>query len=242
MASKASLDNMLQAILGFANQAQDMYYPPNIFSSQYNTVTSLLLSTLARQYPVNNGVVDMLMPFVNVAKIPVTNGMITLPGDYRNILGAPSITVKPDGSDCGESAPITNPIEFATAIAKGGCQRRPIVIVPQSEFDYATTSTYNFPTVNDPIGYFYGNKIKVCPYDLIRVELMYVRNEGIYQYGYITQPDDTYIFDPTTTVESEWESNAFEPIFKAMSALYAAFTRDPNMRDWAVILKTQGLF
>lgn len=233
---------MLQAILGFANQAQDMYYPPNIFSSQYNTVTSLLISTLVRQYPVNNGVVDMLIPFVKVETLPVTNGVISLPDDYRDILGAPSITVKPDGSDCSYSIPITTPAEFNVSINKGGCMRRPIVIVPQSEFDYATTSTYNYPTKDNPIGYFKGNTIKVCPYDINKVELMYVKNEGIYQYGYIIQPDDTYIFDVTTTVESEWQSNAFEPIFKAMSALYAAFTRDPNMRDWAAILKTQGLF
>jgi hypothetical protein len=249
MDSSVSLDNMLRAILGTANQDQNQVLPPNIYSSMYNTVTSLLISALVKQYPSNPVVLDMLRPFVKVAYIAIKDGFIELPDDYRDILGSPSIVAaKNNSGECGcdkdeiQEPDITTQQQFEIAIQKSRCLTRPITIVPQSEFDYLTTSTYKPPTYIDPVGYMYGaNKIKVCPFDLQKVKLQYVRQESQYVYGYTVQPDDTYILNIASTIESEWTSAAFQPIYNALNALYAAYSKDENLRDFSSILHQTGI-
>jgi len=247
--SSCSLDNMLKAVLASANQDQNQVLPPSIYSSMRSSITSMLISALVKEYPSNPVVLDMLRPFVNVAYIPIVDGYITLPDDYRDILGSPSIVAaKNNTGECGcdkgetEQPDITTEQQFKIAIQKSRCLTRPITIVPQSEFDYLTTSAYKPPTYIDPVGYMYGsNKIKVCPFDLTKVKLQYVRYEVPEVYGYITQPDDSFIFDATTSVESEWTSAAFTPIYNAMNALYAAYSKDENLRDFSSILRQGGI-
>jgi len=98
--NKCSLDNMLNAILSVANTEQNMAYPPSIFTSQFNTVTSLLLSKLADIYPSDSSVLDIIDPFVERELIRPVGGYLNMKEDYRNILGTPMIGVKDDG--CAE--------------------------------------------------------------------------------------------------------------------------------------------
>lgn len=237
---------MLQSVLSVANEDQSAVYPPSIFSSQFRTVTSLLISKLVQQYPGNPTVLDILMPFIKFSMQPVKKGVFALPDDYRNILGAPYIFVN-GAKQCGEVPEIKTAQQFLTAQLKGGCNVAPIVIVSESEFSERTRSTYKKPSHSNPIGYFAGlnetgqKVIKICPYDLTVVGLLYARQEGLYQYGYFLNPDDTFSFDASTTVESEWTSAGFQPIFTAMMALYSAYVRDNELRDWSLILSEKGI-
>lgn len=236
---------MLQAMLAVGNSEENQIYAPNIYEAQRNAVTSLLLSQLAKEYPDNQQVIDILRPYVIVEKIPVKNGFVDLPVEYRNLLGNPSINIKPKGADCGDNDAIIidSEQEFKTANLKAGCQKRPVIIKPQSEFDYETTSTYKFPTYFDPICMYYGkNQLRVCPYDIASVEIQYIKKESNCKVGYITQPDDTWVIDPSTSVEPEWDSNAFDPIFNAMMVLYSAYTRDRDLREFGLILTQKGIF
>ena len=125
---------------------------------------------------------------------------------------------------------------------KGGCKLNSVTIVPQSEFADLTASAYRYPTYSKPIGYFSGQKqIRICPYDLKKVAVLYVRDELLYNYGYITQPDDTYIFDPATSTESEWGGNAFPYLFKGVLALYGAYSSDPTISSFSQILNSAGI-
>ncbi len=81
----------------------------------------------------------------------------------------------------------------------------------------------------------------MAPYDIPKVDVMYVINEPTYVYGYIEQPDGTYIFNPATSVQSDWGSNAFEPIYKGIMSLYAAYSRNTSLRDWSLILNKEGI-
>lgn len=237
------LDNMLQAILSVALQEQNNVYPPFIFQSQFNVVTSLLISKLVEEYPDNAQVIDMLDPYVKVALLPVLNGFITLPTDYRNLLGAPYIFAQNAAKECQEIPQITTAQQFLTATQQGACQAYPLKIIAQSEFADRTQSKYKVPAYDDPIGYYAGNKmIKVCPFDLTKVAVLYARNEKKAVYTYIMQPDDTYIFDPNNPAlqDSEWTNASFEPIFNAMVSLFSAYTRDNEMQDWVKLLK-QGI-
>lgn len=243
--SKCSLDNMLKSVLSVANEEQSMFYSPRVFSEQYNVVTSLLISALVKSYPMNPMVIDQLEPFINIEIMPVKDGYVNLPEDYRNILGSPYVIANPKGNgEC--NAVIEEPLTaqtFKVQTLKGGCQLRPVIIYPESEFVMRTDSEYKQPTWEAPIGFFSGKRqIKICPYDATRIAIMFVRNEKKYNYGYIPQPDDTYLFDSSTTVESEWTSAAYEPIFKAMVSLYGIYSKDPDMTNWAAYLSKEGLF
>lgn len=240
--NKCSLENMLSAILGVANAEQNQAFPATIFSSQYNTVTSLLLDKLADIYPSDTTVVDMLEPFViRTVKRPV-NGIIKLPDDYRNLLGTPQISAKDDGCAECEQENFVSDQEFNQLKLKSGCKKVPLVIIDQAEFAYRTTSTYKQPTFKNPVGYFSGQReIKVCPYNINAVELMYVKKEPLFVYGYTMQPDDTFVFNKDKSVESLWQSNAFTPIFNMLFSLYCAYSRDNQLKDWALYLNENKL-
>jgi len=244
--SKSGLDNILKSILSVANAEQNMAYPPFVFDNHVNIATSFILDKLSYIYPVHS---DILLPFILTKKEAVKNGHVDLPDDYRNLLGAPSISVNADGKDCGSDDPviIDTESEFKSANRRAGCKSVPITIVSKKDWDYRTTSTYAYPTHSDPIGMMVGLKdgkkaLKVCPYDIQRVEFMFTKKEKIYRYGYIMQPDDTYIYDEATSEETEWENAAFELLFKAVFALYSAYSRDQAITEWSMILNKAGLF
>lgn len=209
-----------------------------------NTITSFLIDKCVEIYPNSSSTIDIISPFVKISCLTPSGGLITLPDDYRNILGAPSIIVKKDKKgECGDlSIPIDNAQQFLAATLIGGCNRRPITIVAQSEFDYLTTSSYKKPTFFDPIGFFAGQneegkkQIRICPTDLTKVYLMYVKQEKVYNYGYILQPDDTFYIDPTTTVDTEWGNPAFSSLFKGLNHLYGVYSRDREFSNWAAEL------
>lgn len=233
---------MLTSVLGVANVEQSSVLPPSIFSSQYNTVTSLLISKLVSLYPTDQTVLDILSPFVERKVIQVKNGLVALQDNYRNLLGSPMISSAGDGcKECDETKKVSES-GFEQLVLKSGCKKVELVIVPQSEFGYRTMSTYDVPNFENPIGYMSGkNEIKVCPYDIKSVEVMFVRKENIYVYGYDVQPDDTYTYNPSTSIESEFLSNAFTPIFSALVSLYGAYSRDNTMTGWAQLLNQQGI-
>jgi hypothetical protein len=127
---------------------------------------------------------------------------------------------------------------FQSRVLQSGCLLNPVVIVPQSEFAFRTQSTYDFPTWESPIGMFTGKRqIKVCPYNITRVVVMYAMKETPVNYGYIMQPDDIYIYDALTSVETQFGSNAFMPIFNGMMALYSAYSKDRELQNWTQVLK-----
>lgn len=238
--SKSGIQNLLTAMLAPANQDQNLFIPPWIVSSMVNTVTSFLIDKCVELYPSSAQVLDIIDPFVKISPITPSGGMIPLPDDYRNILGSPSIIVNGSkNGECGDTGvPITNAQQFLAATLKGGCIRRPITIVAQSEFDYLTTSSYKKPTFFNPIGYNAGNKqIKICPTDISKCYLLYVKQEQIYNFGYKMNPDDTYIIDNQTTIDTEWTSPAFSSLMKGLTVLYSAYSRDKQFMDFATLLR-----
>lgn len=236
--NKCSIDNMLQAVLSVANQEQSMYYSPKIYESQYNAVTSLLLSKLCEIYPTSQQYHDMIQNFIVFKKIMVSDGVIQLPDEYRNMLGNPSVVINTDDGSEVDLPQVTTESQFKNLILKSKSKSRPLVIVPRSEWDERTTSSYDYPTHTDPICQFIGDKkLQVAPYDIGAVYVLYAKSERKVVYNYIAQPDDTFLFNPVGSVDTEWSSSAFSPIFNALIALYSAYSRDPDLKDWSLILK-----
>ena len=244
MESKCSLENLLKAVLGQANKEQNASYPPYIFDAHVNSVTSYLLSRIAELFPDNQTLIDIAEPFLKTQNMPVINGHVAMPNDYRNYLIGNVSVFEDYSGECGSDKTPTPVIEnnFNQKTKKSACIQSPITLVDQSEWALRTRSLIIYPTYEEPIGCFFGSKkLRICPYDIKFVEISYLRQEKNYRYGYIEQPDDTYIFDPKTTEESEWTSAAFEPLFKGLNLLYATYTRDNELKDWNMILKQTGL-
>lgn len=242
--NKSSLNNILQDILSVAHQEQNLFYSPKIYSDQRNIVESLLLSALVKAYPLNPTIIDQIANFVAVKTLKVTNGYVQLPEDYRDILGTPMIFATPDSTgECKDQIEPLTPHNFQVGILKAGCRMNAVVIYPQSEFAYRTQSTYDYPTYENPIGYYQDSRqIKVCPYDITKVAVMYAKKEKRVRFGYTMQPDDTYLYDPLTTVETEFDSAAYEMIFQAMLTLYSAYAKDQELGNWANIISQKGIF
>lgn len=240
--SKSTLDNVLQSILSTVNKEANQDFPPSVFSSLFNTITGFLITELSKQYPKNQEVCDILDVFINTAMIPATGGFVQLPEDYRGLLGGPMIFANPNSEgQCEDIQPLT-PQNFTTGILKGGCKLNPVIEVPQAEFAYRTRSSYNAPTWENPICFKSGKKqLRICPYDITKVFVMYVRNEKTYRYGYISQPDDTYLFDLNTSIQSEWGSNAFPYLYKGVLALYGAYSSDPTISNFSAVLNNVGI-
>lgn len=247
--NKSSLENIFKSVLSVANSEFNTFYSPYIYTQHRNVIESLLLSELVKSYPANPEIIDQIAPFVSIAVIPVTNGYIKLPDGtdnnppYRNILGAPMIFAAPDDSgECGAPVEPLTPTNFKLGRLKAGCKLNAVNIVPQTEVSFRLKSTYDFPTYENPIGWFIdSNKIKVCPFDLTKVAVMYAKKERLLNYGYITQPDDTFLYDPTTTVDTEFDSNSFQLIFNSCMFLYSAYAKNQELQNWSQILQEKGI-
>lgn len=239
MANKGSLDYVLQSVLAIGNKEANFQYAPSIFSQHFNIVTSFLIDKGVSIYPKS---LDVLRPFVLSKKINVADGYVILPAEYRNMLGSPGISARNDKTgECGDAPIDAN--SFKNSILKSGCSSRPVEMLSQEEWDYRTTSTYNYPTIWNPIGCFFGpDRFKVCPYDIGKVEVRFVKKENVYSYGYDVQPDDTYIFNLALSVESEWDNAASEYLVKGVLALYSAYLRDNQISEFSQLLNAAGLF
>lgn len=233
---------MLKSVLSIANEDQNFFYSPKIYEQHYNSVTSYLLSELCKYYPSREDIQEMIEPFMKFVKIPVKDGMIKLPDDFRNLLGNPYISLRPDNSECNSPVIVDTESEFKTQNLKRGCQTRPVIITPQSEFDYKTTSTYNYPTLLNPICRFLGEKrLQVCPYDISTVYVLYCKQERLIKYSYFQNPDDTFLFDPNNSVESEWTNASYTPLFNGLMSLYSAYAKDRELQEWSIILSQKSI-
>lgn len=237
------MSNLIASVLSVANQETNQNYPPFIADLHINLVTSFLISSLVKSYPGSPYSLDLLDPFINFSMISVQKGVFVMPQNYRNILGTPYIFVnKNQDGQCGQIPQITTTQEFQTAQLKGGCQATSLTIVSESEFSVRTSSSYKYPTHKNPIGYFTGQKtVKICPFDLTVVALLYVRNENTYQTVYTSQPDDTYLVNDTASTQPEWNNNAFDIVLKGLISLYGVYASDKNVQDYSQVLNQAGL-
>jgi hypothetical protein len=217
---------MLNMVLANANKEQNQHYPPHIFEAHYNAVAGFLLTELAEAYPSKQMIVDVAEPFLGAQLIPVIGGAVKLPEDMRNFLSA-SVNISHDGSSlCGKKVKEAIEIAFSTSQAKGKCRSAAVRIVDQSEWDNLTDHKYKYPTYSKP---------------LYSVEIRYIKNEELVRYGYDMLPDDTYTFEPSLSVESQWDNNAFEYLYKGINHLYSVYTKDQDLREFSIELKKIGL-
>jgi hypothetical protein len=252
MAAKTNdqtLDRTLRQVLAQANAEQNQYYPPNVFDTHYNAVTSFILTEGVKVFGENQYIKDLLRPYLKQVLLPVKFGKAELPDDYRHYAGA-SIFVKKDFKECmvidgldPDKAPTKE--QLMDAQEKSKAISWDVDMVEEDEYSDITNHSYKTPTFEFPIGcIFESDFIKVCPYDIPFIELHYIRQPKIYRYGYGVNTDDSYYYDPAMpgAVETEWRTNADDLLFKAMNTLYAMYVRDGELGNAMAVLKKEGLF
>jgi hypothetical protein len=269
----ATMQQVLQTVLSQGNKEQNMAYPPNVYNDHFNLVTSFLVSEIAKLFPTSQSMIDIIRPYLQKKILPIRNGMIVFPSDYRHLLGAGIFVTDDFTSSCvpdelrqssqscspgKQDHPIgcetencvfeNDPLQLTAAqqdqsLLEKQCISQSVRIVDIAEWDNLTTHSYKRPTLQKPIAcIFEGAGLKICPYNVPQVELRYIRQPIRYRYGYKMNPDDTYSFDSTTTIESQWTDNALEYLVKGITKLYSVYTRDGELKNSLFELSQAGLF
>lgn len=243
MANKASLKIFFELLLGPLNIPQSTVVPPYVFDAIYNVSSAWVIGKIVELWPKDQSYIDIIEPFLRSEIIQVKGGYIELPETYRNFLDVGAITNKSKtGSclDCGDYEVDSNAVKlrkYNQSIAEGKCERVAIEIIDQTQWDLLTKDPFDKATYTNPKGCYFGErKIRICPADITTVELRYLVNEKLYVYGYIMQPDDTYIFNEATSVESEFKNPAFNLLYKAASTLLGVYFRDQNVSQFSQAL------
>jgi hypothetical protein len=247
---QASLDSLLKQVLSGANKEQNMHYPPHIFETHFNVVTAWLLDRAVELYPTTQSVVDVIRPFLVTKEFPVDGGYVKLPDEYRNLLRVAFNVTDDYKKDCGskETAFANDPLKpldgaQRAAARKAKCISHPCIPVDTDEWDDLTTHPYKKPTLKRAIyNIFDSTQVRICPHGISYAELTFVRRPKQYRYAYTMNPDDTYVFNPTGSEESEWNDNAVKPLLTGLNTLYSMYVKDGEMQNWNMELKKIGLF
>jgi hypothetical protein len=238
---KETLDSSLKKVLSQANADQNQHYPPHVFDVHFNLVTKALLGEIIKSWPTNNTIKMLAKPFLRTKVIPVKDGLIEFPKEFWNFLNA-SIYLNDDKTEACQAPDIT-PEEAINQRLKNRSNSRVANEVDQKMWEYLIDHSYKQPTLEKPIiCMFEAEGYRIEPYNVPSVQFTWLVEPKEYKYGYIMNPDDTYQYDPTQGVESEWDITAAEYLFKGMNILYSAYVRDVEQREWAQLLNKQGLF
>jgi len=249
------------------NKEQNAHVPPYMLSNAGRLVTDYILNELVTIYPHSQIIVDKARPFLERKIVECKNGLVSLPKDYRDILDISIAVDQNYASKCecdDECIPVedeqvgigdelvnttdpNSPLydKVAASIQKEKCKWQRIDIVDSDQFSRRTMSTLRPPTYQKPIGVFIDSShIKICPTDIVYVQMLYVRQPKKYNIAYKVMPDDTWQIDTASSdyVELEWERSASPEFFRAMLSLYSLHVRDGNLNQWQNALKEVGLF
>lgn len=211
--------------------------PPEVFDAIYNLSAAWVIGRVVELWPRDQRYVEVVEPFLRIDIKQAVSGFVDLPTEYRNFLGAGVLTNQAKTATCSDTPQAIRLRMHELQKVEGICERVPIRIVDTAEFDFFTRDEFDMPTLKAPIGCFFGEKkLKICPLDVGSVEMRYLVNEKMYRYGYITQPDDTFIYDTNTSVETEFTNAAFDKLYAAATKLVGVYLRDNSVMGFSQAL------
>ncbi len=241
-------NTVLRMVLAQANKEQNQHYPPGVFETHYSLVTHWLIDESAKLYPGTQSIIDLIQPYFKKQLVRVVNGVIPLPVNYRHLLGFGIYLNGEEGKEqipdnCKDLPEDITPKEIADRITKAQASSWDATPVSIGRWNKLTKHRYKRPTLTNAITCtFDAGEIKINPYNVPFVETRYIIKTTDYKFGYQTNDDDTYYFDPATTTEALWTENAISYLFKGVNVLYSNYVRDPNQQASAKDLKDTGLF
>ncbi len=250
-----------------SNKEQNAMIPPIVVTSSVNLLSDWILNALVNIFPNSQLIFDKARPFLYTRVVPIKNGEITVPGDYRNLLEV-SIAVDQNyngGCSCQEEcekgetkvcatdeeledlcnpdSPLFNPEK--AKLPKQICKYQPVKIVDSDQFADATMSDLYPPSYKVPVGVWLDvNRIKICPTELTHAKLVYVMQPKKYNMTTILMPDDTWQINTADPlyVPLQWERNVAPEFFRGISTILGVHTRDGNLNQALNELKKAGIF
>lgn len=232
-------------VLALANKDQNQHYPPSVFEMHYGIATNYLINECAKRYPGTQSIQDLIKPYIENKLVVVKGGNIDFPTEYRHLLGFGIYLNEAEDNICKASELSAAPTddELNEMIASKKDSSKDLTVVSIGRWNRLTSSRYKKPTLKKPIACIFSKTgFRICPYNVPIAEVRYIGKTPDYVYGYAMNPDDTYFFDPITTIEALWEENAIEYLVKAVNILLAAYLRDPEGSSYAKDLRDSGLF
>jgi hypothetical protein len=234
------IDTVRRMVLSQANVEQNGHYPPRVFNEHINLVTQFLLDRGVDIFQQKQQIEDIVRPFHKVEKLVTKNGKISYPESYRNYL-VMSVAVSRDGKKyCQDEELSLEGLQME--IAEKDCSRKPVRFMPVDEFDDLSSHVYKKPKYSNPIVKQNANGFVICPPDCGSVEIEFICKPKQYFWGYKMNDDETYSFDPTTTVDVEWEETAIPYLVQGCVSLYSIYVRDGELTNGAELLKRSGIF
>lgn len=250
-------DTVLRAVLAQANKEQNMHYPPGVYTTHFRLASDTLKDELVKLYPTSQIIIDLLRPGLDFKKLPVRNGTIDISmlkdkdgnPTYRNLIGCSFFIA--DDKECEphlfkEFSDPRNPTqgELDQVNAELSADSKPITMITLGEWEYFTPHPYKKPKEFKKAKgcIFSANIIKVLPVNIPFVEVRMVTKVPQFFYGYKMLPDETYIFDPGSTIEEMWDEPAIPYLVKAVNLLFSNYLRDTEYIASAKDLRDNGLF
>lgn len=156
---------------------------------------------------------DAMRPFIVPASLPVTNGIFTIPADYRHFLSMRYV------------APSS--------------RNRIITALNTNEFDAILDDPVTIPTEEHPYATQRSDIVEVAPASISLVRFTYLKKPPIPFWGF-TIINDEAIYDPTTSIQLGWADIYHIDIARIILVYLGVNFRDQDLTQYAIASKAQG--
>lgn len=208
------------------------YMSADEFNQDLAQAQELLMQFYYERFEREQIVVDSLMPFLKEVQLPILNGFVDFPTDYRHRLQLEYLYTYNDGC-CEDSSTIAEPY--------------PMDYLNANEVAYNESSPIRKASINKKIfrHTFINNKIKVFPKNLLgQVNLKYLIQPPVALYAVtldVVNQQENY--DDANSINLQWLEQDAQNLSDIMLFFKAIATRESALMEWLGakqnIIKTQ---
>lgn len=199
------------------------YMSDTEFTRDVNQASNILLEYYHLQYEKGQNTLDALQPFITEKRLPIVNGYVDFPSDYRHRLELGYIYVT-NTNKCEDNPPTQDPypMDYLNSNEEMHNERSPI-----RKSSIEKKRFYHL---------FVNNKIKVLPSSLTGfVNLKYIRRpiDALYSVKFDTI-NRQQNFDAATSVDLEWSEQESHNIVDLLLFFKGLEVRETALINWVM--------
>lgn len=215
----------LEAIVN-KEQGSGYLSQPNL-NANANTAQLEKFTQDFRKFQNTQKVSDDLMPFFVFARLPLEDGFLTLPIDFRYFASL-------RGLDTTDVTPSCD-IDYANLPQKR-------IKVLDSDKVADRLSSVNFkPTFARPLAEYRDGGIQVYPTTINSVILVYLRVPADYVWGFTVGANGLPVYEPSTSTDFEWGTQCMNELLVKTAKYFGVFVREEELYNAATQLDAQGV-
>ncbi len=154
---------------------------------------------------------DALLPFLVPSQLVGTNGVFTLPADYRHAVSATNVA-----------------------------NNKIITFLTKREYDETIIDPINFPTDLYPSATFLSGKLNVAPKTVSPIEFNYLRKPAVPFWNYNIINDEA-VYDPSGSTQLEWKDIMHITFSRLILGYVGINFRDEELLQYAELIKVKGV-